>query len=141
MTQQTVELWGLFLRNAYSVCLLQRKVCGCEYRCKVCHIGEKESRADAWSIYQSTTMLWFFTPCSTANQVFPILTAQCAEEGIHLSSSAMGTINTKQCVLELSSSDYDPFVCGLLAKLPLDVLKHESKNLVRKISFRVWCNL
>lgn len=116
-------------------------MCGCEYRCKVCHIGQKELQADVRSIYQSTTMLWFFTPYRTANQVFPILTAQCTEEGIHLSSSAMGTINTKQCVLELSRSNYDPFVSGLHAKLLLDVIKNESKNLVRKISFRVCCNL
>lgn len=75
-------------------------------------VGGGELRADVRSIYQSITMLWFFTPYSTVNQVFPILTTQCTEEGIHPSSYAMVTVNTKQCVLELSSSNYDPIVSG-----------------------------
>lgn len=120
--------------------LVQGAACGCEYRCEACHIEEKESRADVRSIYQSITMLWFFTPCSEVNQVFPILTTQCTEEGIHPSSSAVKTINTKQCVLELSSGNYGPFVSGLHAKLLLNDMKEESKNLVRKISVRVCCN-
>lgn len=75
-------------------------------------------------------MLWFFTPYSTVNQVFPILTTQCTEEGIHPLSSVMETINTKQYVLELLGSNYDPAVSGLHAKLLLNVIQ---KNLYKEI--------
>lgn len=61
-------------------------------------------------------MLWLFTPHSAVNQVFPILTTQCAEGGIHPSSTAMETVNTQQYVLEISGSNYDPCISGLLPK-------------------------
>lgn len=73
----------------------------------------RKLQVDVRSIYHSVTMLWFFTPYSSVNQLFPILTTQCTEEGIHPLSSVMETITTKQYVLELSGSNYDPTVSGL----------------------------
>lgn len=131
-------LYGVMLVYLY---LVQEAACGCECRCRVCHIEGKKLQVDVRSIYQSVTMLWFFTPYSTVNQVFPILTTQCTGEGIHPSSLTAETITAKQYVLELSSSNYDPVVSGSHVKLLLNVIKKESKNFVRKISFRVCGNL
>lgn len=50
------------------------------------------------------------------------------------------TINTKQYVLELSSSNYDPFMSPVHAKLLLNI-ENKSKNRIRKISVTVYCNL
>lgn len=75
-----------------------------------CHTGGEKLQADVRSIYQSITMLWFFTPHSPANQVLPILTTTEFTRPLQ-------TTNTKQRVLELSSS----IVSGLHAKLLLKV--------------------
>lgn len=139
MIQPSCVLWGLLLPNGcVSVSCAEDSVRMWMQMVGLSTLGGEKSWTDVRSIYQSVTMLWFFTPYSTVNQVFPILTTQCAEEGIHLFFSDG---NNKHRTMCLWISVYDPFVFGLHVLLPSWIIKNELKNLTRKISFSVCCGL